>query len=179
MSNNYMITRAIHWSFALFLITMLSIGFYMKNNSYNPELYQLHKSLGVMFCLLVFTRLLWRIKHPWPSSSQSSSKECLVRCAHLTLIALMVLMPITGFMLSALSGFGIHIFGTFIVPENFDLAGKITPINDTIYQSSKNLHNIFAYSFSILITGHVAAALKHHFINKNNTLKRILSAQVK
>ena len=82
-------------------------------------------------------------------------------------------------MLSALSGFGIHLFGTFIVPENFDIAGQITPINDTIYQSAKSLHNIFAYAFSIVITGHIAAALKHHFIIKDNTLKRMLSAQVK
>ena len=168
------VTRIIHWSFACFLVTMLSIGFYMKNTAYSPDLYQIHKSLGVLFCLLVLGRLYWRIKHPWQSSSQGANKARLVKGVHLALIALMLLMPITGFMLSALSGFGIHLFGTFIVPEYFDAAGKITPINDTIYQASKTLHNIFAYTFSILITGHILAALKHHFVNKDNTLKLML-----
>jgi len=178
-SKNNNVTRIIHWSFACFLISMLSIGFYMKNTDYSPYLYQLHKSLGVMFCLLVVGRLFWRIKNPWQSSFNGSSKENLVNMMHLALIFLMVLMPITGFMLSALSGFGIHLYGTFIIPEHFDTAGKITPINDTLYQASKTLHNIFAYTFSILITGHLLVALKHHFVNKDNTLKHMFTDQMK
>jgi len=159
----------------MYLIVMLSIGFYMKNTSYNPELYQLHKSFGVLICLLIIGRLFWRSKHIWQSSALGTSKAPLVRFFHLALISLMVLMPVTGLMVSAFSGFGIHLFGTFIVPEYFDIEGKITPFNPFIYQASKVLHNFFAYTFSLLITSHILMALKHHYIDKDDTLTRMLS----
>jgi len=168
------VSQAIHWIFAFFLISMLSIGFYMKNTAYNPELYQLHKSLGVFFCLLVVYRFYWRIKHPWQSSALGTSKESIVHGIHFVLLTLMALMPITGFMISAFSGFGIHLFGVFIVPEYFDAAGKVIPFNDTIYQGAKMLHNVFAYSFVVLIITHGLSALKHHVIDKDNTLMRML-----
>jgi len=150
---------------------MLSIGFYMKNTSYNAQIYQLHKTLGVLFCLLVVFRLVWRNKNPWQSSSLGTTQEKLVHNVHLTLIALMVLMPITGFMVSAFSGFGIHINGFYIVPELFNDAGEITPLHDRTYQAAKLLHKAFAYCFSILISGHSLAAVRHYFIttDKKNT----------
>jgi len=154
---------------------MLSIGFYMKNTSYTPELYQLHKSLGVLLCLLIIGRLFWRSKHVWQSSALEISKASLVHFFHLVLITLMILMPVTGLMVSTFSGFGIHQFGTFIVPEFFDVEGKITPLNSYIYPLSKELHNIFAYTFSLLIISHILIALKHHYIDKDVTLIRMLS----
>jgi len=169
------ITRIMHWSFAIYLIVMLSIGFYMKNTVYNPELYQLHKSLGVLLCLLIIGRLFWRSKHVWQSSALETSKASLVHFFHLVLITLMILMPVTGLMVSTFSGFGIHQFGTFIVPEFFDVEGKITPLNSYIYPLSKELHNIFAYTFSLLIISHILIALKHHYIDKDETLIRMLS----
>jgi len=168
------ITRIIHWSFAIYLIAMLSIGFYMKNTSYNPEIYQLHKSFGVLIFVLVICRLVWRSKHVWQSSAVGTSKAPLVHFFHLALITLMILMPVTGLMVSAFSGFGIHLFGTFIVPEYFDFEGKITPFSPIIYQASKVLHNLFAYTFSLLITSHIIMALKHHYIDKDDTLTRML-----
>jgi len=87
------ITRIIHWGFSLLLISMLCLGFYMKNTQYSPNLYQIHKSLGVLFCFLVIARLIWRLKHPWQSSSQGSNNAKLVKYMHLTLLILMGLMP--------------------------------------------------------------------------------------
>ncbi len=142
----------------------------MKNTAYNPDIYQLHKMFGVLFCLLVIGRIIWRYKYPWQSSSITTPQEKLVHRTHLMLLILMVLMPVTGFAISAFSGFGIHIFGFFIVPEFFNLSGEITPLHDGIYQMAKLLHEVFAYCFSVLIIGHIMAALKHHFINKDNTL---------
>jgi len=168
------ITQAVHWSFAIFLISMLSIGFYMKNTVYNPELYQLHKSFGVFFCFLVIFRFYWRVKYPWQSSSLGTNKAPLVNRIHIALITLMVLMPITGLMISAFSGFGIHLFGFFIVPEYFDAAGEITSFNETTYKAAKVLHNVFSYTFAVLIISHAIAALKHHVIDKDDTLTRML-----
>ena len=173
------VSRAVHWSFACLLISMLNLGFYMKNTAYNADLYQLHKSIGVVFILLIVFRLYWRFKQPWRSSVTGSKRQSLVHALHLVLILLMVLMPVTGFMVSAFSGFGIHLFGVFIVPENFDAIEKIVPFNDAVYRGAKVLHNIFAYTFSLLIGGDVLAALKHHFVDKDNSLNRMLSEKQK
>jgi len=168
------VTRIIHWSFALFLICMLCLGFYMINTQYSPDLYQIHKSFGVLFCLLMVMRLIWRIKNPWRSSSQDTNNARLVTYTHFMLILLMGLIPLTGFMISAFSGFGIHVFQLQIVPENVTANNKITPFNDVIYQASKTLHYVFNCIFSVLILGHLLAALKHHLILKDNTLTRML-----
>lgn len=169
------ITQIVHWSFSVVILTMLSLGFFMKNTDYNPDLYQIHKVIGVCIFLLVFFRLYWRIKHPWPSSSKGTKYEKPALIAHVLLMILMVLMPLTGFMVSAFSGFGIHIFGVFIVPEYLNSAGVVVPVHKFTYELAKVLHEIFAYTISSFIVMHIAAALKHHFINKDNTLIRMLN----
>lgn len=173
LSASMKITRYIHWFFAIIIIAMLSVGFYMKNTDYNPDTYQLHKTVGVILAVFVILRLYWRIKYPWPSVANGSAKEQVVVSFHLLLILAMILMPITGFMLSALSGFGIHLFGYFIVPENIGSNGDVVPFNNAIYQVSKTLHEAIAYAFSTLIVLHFLAALKHHFIDKDDTLRRM------
>lgn len=153
---------------------MLSVGFYMKNSLYNPELYQLHKLFGIIFCFLIIYRLYWRIKYPWKSNALGSKSAQRVKVVHTTLMALMVFMPITGFMISAFIGFGIHLFGVFIVPENVNTLGEIVSFNEIIYDASKELHNLFAYFLVVLIVLHAFAALKRHIIDKDDTLKRML-----
>ncbi|MDP2562660.1 cytochrome b [Psychrobium sp. 1_MG-2023] len=171
------VNRFIHWLFACFIITMLSVGFYMKNTDYSATLYQLHKAFGVVFLSIISLRYYWRIKHPWSSVEQGTGQSKIANRVHWLLLTLMGLMPITGFLLSALSGFGIHVLGLSIVPQNMDVAGNIVPFHEATYQLSKQLHSIFAYSFAGLISLHITAALKHHFIDKDATLSRMLSAK--
>lgn len=169
------ITRMLHWSFAFFILLMLTLGFYMTNSEYNTGLYTWHKSLGVLFSLVIALRIYWSIKHPWQSSIKLNKHENFVRTnIHRFLIFLFILMPVTGLLSSAYSGWSVHFFDFTIIPKNINSLGKVAPFNRDIYKTVKFLHRIFAYSFTILISLHVLAVLKHHFINKDQTLLEML-----
>ena len=169
------ITRIMHWSFSFFVLVMLTLGFYMISSEYNPDLYTWHKSLGVLFSLVIGLRIYWTIKHPWQSSTKLNKYENFARTnIHRILIFLFILMPVTGLLSSAYSGWSVHFFDFTIVPKNMNSLGKVEPFNLDIYKTVKFLHRIFAYSFTILISLHVFAVLKHHFINKDQTLLEML-----
>lgn len=173
--NNHseVIARAVHWGFALFVISMLSIGFFMTNSTYNLATYQLHKSLGVIFLGLLAVRIYSRIKHPWRSSVVGSDKESVVKVVHFVLLILMVAMPITGVLSSGFSGYSVHLFDLVIIPENHGPSGNIVPFNATAYEIAKLLHRVIAYALTALVCLHILAALKHHFIDKDTTLSRM------
>ena len=169
------ITRILHWGFACFVLVILGIGFYMTNTEYSPYLYQMHKSLGVIFSLLIGIRLYWRIRHPWKSSAVENKYERIVRgVAHWLLMLLFFVMPILGLMCSGFSGFGVYLFNMEIIPQNINLEGDVEPFNINFYEMGKLLHKLLAKIFAALIFLHIIAVLKHHFIDKDITLKRML-----
>lgn len=169
------ITRILHWVFACFVIIMISLGFYMTNTEYSSNLYGWHKTLGVIFTMVIGIRLYWRIKHPWKSSTVLNKNDMTARSLiHCLLIILFLAMPLSGLLSSTYSGWGVHIFDIFIVPKNLNQIGEVTPINDFIYKTAKASHRILAYFFTALIFLHIIAVLKHHFINKDNTLINML-----
>lgn len=171
------IARTVHWGFALFVLSMLAIGFYMTNSPFDLPTYQLHKSLGVIFLALVSFRIYSRIRHPWRSSATGTRSEGLVRTVHFVLLMLLVAMPITGAVSSGFSGYSLHLFDWIIVPENHTASGEIVPFNAAVYDMAKRLHRYFAYTLAGLVSLHILAALKHHFIDKDATLKRMLLGQ--
>lgn len=170
------ITRILHWGFACFILILLCIGFYMTNTEYSPFLYQMHKSLGVIFSMLIGIRFYWRIRHPWKSSALQNKKEKQARnIIHILLMLLFFVMPILGLMCSGYSGFGVYLFDIEFIPQNINLAGQVEPFNIDLYESGKFLHKLLAKIFAALILLHIAAVLKHHFINKENTLTNMLN----
>lgn len=167
------ITRIIHWSMALLVIIMIILGYYMKNfKAY--EYYALHKSIGVLMSLAILVRLYWRFTAPWVSSAKGGSNEKLVHFAHNTIIILLLLMPVTGFILSGLGGFGVAIFGAELIPANYDESGKVIPYNAMLSSFGYAAHEIISYLLSALLVIHISAALKHHYYNKDDTLMRML-----
>ncbi|WP_420321371.1 cytochrome b [Flagellimonas sp.] len=169
------ITRILHWGFACLLLVILGIGFYMTRTEFSPFLYQMHKSLGVIFSLLIGIRLYWQIKHPWKLATLKNKYERTIRnVIHCGLMILFFVMPILGLMCSGFSGFGISLFNLEIVPENFNVDGTVEPINEVLYKTAKFFHKLLAKVFAVLIFMHVAAVLKHHFINKDGTLTKML-----
>ena len=173
------ITRILHWVFACFVLVMLGIGFYMANTEYSFNLYQRHKSLGIIFTAIIGVRIYWRFRHPWKSSPIGSKHEMLARdVAHNVLIVLLFVMPVMGLLSSGFSGHGLHLFDSIeIVPDNIDLEGNVLPFNADIYEIAKLLHKVFGYIFATLITLHIVAVLKHHFINKDGILIKMLKGK--
>ncbi len=169
------ITRFLHWGFAGFVFVILGIGFYMTNTEYSPYLYQMHKSFGVIFSLLIGVRFYWRIQHPWKSSAVESKYEGQIRdITHRLFMYLFFVMPILGLICSGFSGFGVCLFNLEIVPQNINFEGKVEPFNTDVYEMGKFLHKLLAKIFVTLIFLHIAAVLKHHFIDKDNTLISML-----
>lgn len=172
-NSSHGVTRVIHWGMAVFVIAMLTFGFYMKNTE-SYEYYALHKSLGVLAILLIALRFYWRSKHPWQSSMQHTKLEKSISRVHLILLLLLTLMPTTGLLLSGLGGFGVAFFDVPLIPANYDTSGQAVPFNQTLSEFGYIAHEILGYLLSALVIIHMLAAFKHHFIDKDNTLNRML-----
>lgn len=170
------LTRIIHWSMAVLVITLITLGFYMKNFEIF-EYYRLHKSLGVIAGIAILVRIYWRIKAPWLSSAEGSNSEKLVHYAHYGILVLLLLMPITGIFLSGLGGHGVSLFSLELIPTNYDENGKAIPFNAMLSSFGYTAHELISYALSALLILHIAAALKHHYHNKDDTLIRMLGKQ--
>ena len=164
MSHQYTATaKTLHWLMAALLVGLLALGLYMTNLPFSPEklkLYSWHKWAGVTVFLLLLFRLLWRIKNPPPPLPESMPKalQLVAHAGHFGLYALMFAIPLSGWLMSSAKGFQTVYFGVLPIP---DLIEK----NKELGHLLAEVHETLSWLFIILLVGHVAAALKHHFID--------------
>lgn len=150
--------RLLHGIFAGFVLLMLVLGFVMTQSEYNPQYYYWHKSLGVIFSVFVGLRLY---SHKWHKNEHCENWEKrIATCVHRALLALLLIMPVTGLMSSGFSGYGLHLFDWILVPVNINEAGEYQAYNTHVYQWAKTAHHYLAYGFSGLIGLHILAAVK-------------------
>ena len=172
MSATYTRTaKSLHWLMAVLLIGLLALGFYMHDLPLSPEklkLYAWHKWAGVSAFLLVLVRLAWRIGHPPPAlpASMSRPMQLAAHAGHGLLYVLMIAIPLTGWLMSSAKGFQTVWFGVLPIP---DLLGKDKETGELLALVHKSLNLLFVAA----ILGHVGAALKHHFIDKDGLLDRM------
>ena len=162
---------ALHWGMALLLAGLLALGFYMHDLPLSPEklkLYSWHKWAGVTAFLLVLFRAAWRLGHRPPAlpASMSRGMQFLAHAGHAALYALMLVIPLTGWLMSSAKGFQTVWFGVLPIP---DLIGKDAELGKALASLHGNLNLLFV----VLIAGHIAAALKHHFIDRDDILLRM------
>ena len=168
-----LISIVIHWVVALLVVGLFALGFWMVDLSYYSDWYQtapmLHKSVGVCLFSLMVVRLLWRWVNPkpYPLGSHQAWEKKLVKLGHIVLYCVLFVLMISGYLISTADGRAISIFGWFDLPALFiglprqeEFAGDV--------------HKILAWGLIILSAGHALAALKHHFIDKDTTLSRML-----
>ena len=173
MSHQYTATaKSLHWLMAVMLFGLLALGLYMTDLPLSPEklkLYSWHKWAGVTVFLLLLFRLLWRIKNPPPPLPESMPKalQLLAHAGHFGLYALMFAIPLSGWLMSSAKGFQTVYFGVLPIP---DLIEK----NKELGHLLAEVHETLSWLFIILLVGHIAAALKHHFIDKDDILIRML-----
>ena len=163
--------KSLHWLMAVLLIGLLALGFYMHDLPLSPEklkLYAWHKWAGVSAFLLVLVRLAWRIGHPPPAlpASMSRPMQLAAHAGHGLLYVLMIAIPLTGWLMSSAKGFQTVWFGVLPIP---DLLGKDKETCELLALVHKSLNLLFIAA----ILGHVGAALKHHFIDKDGLLDRM------
>lgn len=170
------VAKAFHWIIALLVLGLLSVGVYMTAIDFSPfklQLYGLHKSFGLLVLALVVLRLLWRASNPKPKelSTHTAQEKKLAKLAHFFLYVLLFAMPLSGWVMSSAGDFPIPFFGLFEMP---DVAAK----DKTLFDQTRFFHTVGAYSILALIALHMTGAFKHHFVDGDDTLKRMTSRSV-
>ncbi|MBU1192103.1 MAG: cytochrome b [Gammaproteobacteria bacterium] len=167
------IAITLHWVVVLTVIGLFISGLWMTGLDYYDDWYhrapELHKGIGVLLFILLLAKLVWRWLDPLPKSDTTHKvwEQWAARAAHLLLYVLMFAVMIAGYLIPTADGQPLQVFGLFSVPATLsgidnqeDIAGEI--------------HELLAFGLVGLAIVHALAALKHHFIDRDRTLKRML-----
>jgi len=182
----------LHWLIGIAIIFMLILGIFMtdipkeapkqssfdlfnfgiysweveKAKSPRSFYFELHKSIGVTLLVLIFIRIFWRFTHKPPAllPSMKPWEKRLATAAHHGLYFLMVLIPVTGILMSVGSKYGVKWFGIKILPG---IDSK--PMRELFYE----FHEIFGQLLLLILVFHILGALKHSIVDKDGTLRRM------
>ena len=173
MNTHYTATaKTLHWLMAVLLLGTLSVGWYMTDLGLSPlklQLYSWHKWAGVTAWWLLLLRLIWRHRHPPPPlpDTMPAMQQTLAHAGHLLLYLLMFSIPVSGWLMSSAKGFQTVYFGVLPLP---DVIEKSESVADML----GNLHGLLNLLLLAVLAAHIAAALKHHFIDRDAILRRML-----
>lgn len=169
----------LHWSIAALILANLALGWWMQTLTglAQFEKFQLHKSIGILVLLLSAARLVWRLTHrapPYPDTMRPWEKLA-ASSVHWLLYALMIGMPLTGWLLVSASPLNLPTLLFHTVPWPH------LPVHDwpmdarmQVSHLSEATHEALAFGMAALVTLHVGAALKHQFIAGDKVLSRML-----
>ena len=163
----------LHWVMAAIFIAAWIIGFYSGNflsydvdGSFKGQVITLHKNIATVIIFLVVVRIFWRYTHPAPElpDTMSAGMKFAAHAGHLALYFMLIALPVTGCLYSWSAGHPAPVLYLFEIPRLVQENPEITAI-------VKPIHIYLSWAVGLLIVGHVAAALKHHFIDKDHVLK--------
>ena len=175
MRHRYTTTAiSLHWLIAIGIAGTFSLGLYMHELPLSPtklQLYSWHKWAGVSLFALIVVRLLWRATHAAPPlpAQMPALQRLAANATHWALYALMVAVPLSGWLMSSAKGFQTVWFGVLPLP---DLLPKDAALGDLL----QDVHEALNLTMLGLVLLHAAAALKHHFIDRDDVLTRMLPA---
>ena len=169
------VTIFLHWIVGLTIIGLTCLGLYMKSFEVFA-LYPIHKSIGVLIAIFVLLRAWWRLINGWPTPVRQYPKieQFMAHITHWVLIIGSILMPVSGFMLSSFSGHGVSMFGWELVAGQHAANGEAIPYNELLSQIGDITHTSVGYVLVVAISLHILGAVKHHFLDRNVTLLRML-----
>ena len=166
---------ALHWLLAIMLLTSFGVGFYMSGLSFSPlrlKLYNWHKWAGIAILSLSALRLLWRLWRrppPLPASmvrNMPAWQQTAHHGTHAALYLLFFAVPLLGWAYSSAAGFPVVFLGLLQLPD-------FVPASEALADALKPWHRFSAYTLAALAVLHVAAALKHHLVDRDGLLARI------
>lgn len=192
-SSRYTKTAVVlHWLIAIFLVVMFILGWFMadlpkegaKQSAYDlldlgiytwqlaeevtPRTFyfNLHKSLGITIFALIVIRILWRITHKPPAflNSYKAVERKVATGTHHLLYLLMVAVPLTGLLMGLYSKYGVKWFGLDLI-KSLD--------NKAMREFFEGAHELIGIILLVLVALHVVGALKHKYIDNDETLKRM------
>ena len=166
-----LISSLFHWVSAVLVISTFSVGFYLESLSWGIEKFNLvdiHASIGCVIVSLVVVRVLWRFNSPPPKPIvKNKIQGFAIYLVHLTLLLLLIALFSSGYIMISSGGNPVKLFDVFFMPE--------LQQSSSTSKRFRNFHEILAWVFIAMLSLHVLAALYHHFIKRDSTLRRIIN----
>ena len=165
---------ALHWIVAALILFNLGFGLYAVGLPLSPHKLRLlsyHKWVGITVLLLAAARLWWRLGHPPPAlpASMRPWEARLANGTHVLLYVLFFAGPLTGWLFSSAAGFQTVYLSVLAIPD-------LLPKDKALADFFSLAHRSINYSMAAVIALHILAALKHHFIDRDGVLRRMLPA---
>ena len=165
----------LHWGMAIALAVLAGTGLYMVAlpdvgfDTAKITLILVHKAIGMGALAAVVLRLAWRLGNrlPRPAAGLPMWQRVAAHFAHLAMYALMLALPLSGWLMSSAGGYPIPLVAGWVAP---DLIG----LNDHLFQLLIAVHRWLAYAFIVLVAVHAGAAVHHHVVRKDGTLRKML-----
>lgn len=166
------VSQFLHWLIVALIIVQVILANIAEDLPIGVKkiaMYARHKSVGITILSLAVLRLLWRWTNPTPAlpTTLKPYERTLAALTHAGLYIILFAMPLTGWMMTSARGFPVSWFGFFQLPD-------FVPKNDSLYNAMKETHDTLALVLYAIVTLHVLAALKHHFLLKDDVLRRML-----
>jgi cytochrome b561 len=162
----------LHWLTLVLLIGSFTLGLSLLDIPLSPrklQFYSWHKWFGVTVLLVTILRLGWRHLNPVPEQPAGTPRwrRLLAGLSHAALYAVIIIMPLTGWIMSAALNFPVVFLGFIQLPSPFG-------VDPAVGAAMRSVHQALAIALLSLIAVHSAAALYHHFILRDNVLRRML-----
>lgn len=162
--------QALHWVMAAAVIAMFALGLWMTSLTYYDLWYTLgpwiHIGAGVILAAVFVFRLFWRLINPAPDMNSLKPHERIAAAlAHWSMYALLAALSVSGYIIAAAGGRPVDVFGLFQIPAAEAVKG--------LEQTAGEIHYAASFALIGLAAVHTLAALKHHFIDRHDTLARM------
>lgn len=167
------VSKSLHWLVAVTVIGLFALGLWMVGLDYYHGWYKrgpdLHRSIGVLLMITMVLRLLWLLAtgKPAPLPTHHAWERALARLGHVGLYALVFSLGVSGYLISTADGRAVEVFTWFTVPSSGEWVDNQEDI-------AGEIHEWLAYGLISLVVIHALAAIKHHFLDRDDTLKRML-----
>jgi cytochrome b561 len=167
---------SLHWAIAFLIFAAFPLGLYMHKlllSPYKLRLFNYHKWIGITVLILAIVRFVWRFANRPPDmpASMAGWERAAAFAMHILLYVLILLAPVTGWLMSSAAGFQTVLFGVIPIP---DIVGK----DKELGQFFLELHQNLDYLLIALIGVHIAAALKHHFLARDDVLRQMICSKL-
>lgn len=167
-----LVSRLVHWLMALAIFGLFGLGIWMVGLDYYSPYYHsapdLHRSLGIVVGMALVFRLVWRLVNVKPSDDELKPFERIAaKALHWAFYPLILLVVLSGYLISSSDGRSIDVFGVFSVPSVL--------LDKSLTDTAGFVHEIVAYVVIALAILHSAASLKHHIWDRSDILKRMIS----